>query len=297
MYILITGGTGFIGTALSRYLVNSGYQVTILTRNIPKVKRPLESINYITTLDHAICCYDVIINLAGEPLDQNRWNEKVKYRIYQSRIQMTQNLINYIKGARVKPSLLISGSAIGFYGNGKNAIFKEDSEPGDHSFTHQLCQDWEKVAMKASEYQVRVCLIRTGLVLGKEGGALEKMQMPFKLGLGATLGNGKQWMSWIHIEDVIRIIVYLIQHPHLSGAFNLTTPEPVTNSVFTHQLAKNLKRPSILTLPNFIVKMLFGEMANALLLQGQKVIPEKLTHAGYSFKFPKLADALEDILQ
>ncbi len=297
MHILITGGTGFIGKQISRHFTNIGHQVTILTRNVHKVNQGLESVNYITVLDNIVSPYDVIINLAGESLNKNRWNEKVKNDIYQSRIQTTQKIINYIKTAEVKPQLLISGSAIGFYGSSTDQIFKEDSEPADKGFTHNLCQNWEKIAQEASQHGVRVCLIRTGIVLGKDGGALEKMLTPFKLGLGAQLGNGKQWMSWIHMDDVVMALVYLMNHANLNGAFNLTAPEPVTNKVFTHELAKTLKRPSILVLPNFIVKMMFGEMAEFLLLKGQKVIPEKLLNAGYSFKFDKLANALKDILQ
>jgi uncharacterized protein (TIGR01777 family) len=297
MHILIAGGTGFIGTQISKHFANLGHHITILTRGIHKVNNVSESVNFITELDNTASSYDVIINLAGESLNKNRWNEKVKRDIYQSRIQTTQKIINYIKIAGVKPKLLISGSAIGFYGSSVDKIFKESSESADKGFSHNLCRDWEKIAEEASLYGVRVCLIRTGIVLEKDGGALKEMLTPFKLGLGAQLGNGKQWMSWIHMDDVVIAIEYLINHADLQGAFNLTAPEPVTNKVFTHELAKVLKRPSILVLPNFIVKMMFGEMAEFLLLNGQKVIPEKLIKAGYPFKFSKLEKALKDILE
>jgi uncharacterized protein (TIGR01777 family) len=297
MHILITGGTGFIGTQLSKYLTKLGHKITILTRKLSKTHNHSESVNFITELDNIISSYDVIINLAGEPLNKHRWNEKLKKDLYESRIQTTQKIIEFINSAKIKPKLLISGSAIGYYGSSLDQIFTEDSEPADKGFTHYLCDSWEKVALEASQYGVRVCLMRTGIVLGKNGGALKEMLAPFKLGLGAQLGHGRQWMSWIHMDDVVMAIAYLINHPDLYGPFNFTAPEPVTNKVFTDELAKTLKRPSVFVLPNFFVKMMFGEMAEFLLLRGQKVMPEKLQKAGYSFQFSKLENALKDILQ
>lgn len=296
MHILITGGTGFIGTQISRYFLKLGYQVTILSRNLYKGNNNSESLNFITELSNTTIPYEVIINLAGESLSKKRWNTKVKNDIYESRIKTTNKIIDYIKIADVKPQLLISGSAIGFYGSSPDETFTENSEPADKGFTHTLCYNWEKIALQASQFGVRVCLIRTGIVLGKEGGVLKEMLIPFKLGLGAQMGNGKQWMSWIHMDDVIKSIEYLMNHPDLNGPFNLTSPQPVTNKLFTKELAKSLKRPSILIFPNFIVKIIFGEMGECLLLKGQKVIPERLINAGYSFKYPKLKDALKNIL-
>ena len=234
--------------------------------------------------------------MAGEPLNKNRWNDPVKKVIYDSRIQSTQKIVDYIKTAKVKPKLLVSGSAIGFYGASSTKNFSEDTKPADHSFMHKICADWEAEGIKASEYGVRVCIIRTGIVLDRKKGALAEMVAPFKLGLGTQLGNGKQWMSWIHIDDVVGAIDFLVDNVKLSGPFNLASPGTVTNAQFTKDLAKVLKRPSFLKLPDFMVKLLFREMGEALLLKGQRVIPHNLMKAGYKFKFPTLEEALKDII-
>jgi len=299
MHILIVGGTGFIGSHLCNYFsrqMQPSAQLTILTRSA-QTRSKQNAINYITSLTTEDGPFDVVINLAGEPLDKNRWNEHIKKNIVQSRIQRTRQLIDYIKNVNVKPQLLISGSAIGFYGNSADALFSEDAEPADHGFTHTLCAEWESIARQAEKYGVRVCLIRTGIVLDGKAGALHNMVLPFKLGLGARLGHGKQWMSWIHIQDVIGAITLLIQRQDLHGAFNLVAPEAVTNNEFTHQLAQTLKRPQFLIMPNFVVRILFGEMAQTLLLEGQHVIPRRLLDAGYVFRFATLKEALRDILK
>jgi uncharacterized protein (TIGR01777 family) len=294
MHILINGGTGFIGSKLCEHFNAQGFRVAILTRHIHRADVPKSAI-LIDNLNDEEISYDVIINLAGEPLNKNRWNDRVKKVIYDSRIQSTQNIVDYIKTAKVKPNLLVTSSAIGFYGSSSTKNFSEDTKPADHSFIHKICADLEAEGMKASEYGVRVCIIRTGIVLGKNKGALAELLPPFKLGLGAQLGNGKQWMSWIHIDDVVGVIDFLVQNVELGGPFNLASPGTVTNAQFTKELARALKRPSFLKLPDFMVKLLFGEMGEALLLKGQRVIPHNLMKAGYKFKFPTLEGALEDI--
>lgn len=294
MHILINGGTGFIGSKLCKHFHAQGFTVSILTRNIHRADIP-KSVIVIDHLNDEDISYDVIINLAGEPLNKQRWNDRVKKIIYDSRIQSTQKIVDYIKAAKIKPKLLVSGSAIGLYGASLTKNFSEDTKPADHSFMHKICADWEAEGMKASEYGVRVCIIRTGIVLGKNKGALAEMMPPFKLGLGAQIGHGKQWMSWIHIDDVVEAIDFLVQNIHLSGPFNLVSPETVTNAQFTRELARVMKRPSFLKLPDFMVHLLFGEMGKNLLLQGQRVIPNNLMKAGYKFKFQTLDSALNDI--
>jgi len=296
MKILIVGGSGFIGSALCEYFSKQSKDVSILSRNPNKPKYLPSPVKVITELNSANSSFDVIINLAGLPLNKKRWNDRVKQEIYDSRIQTTAKIIDYIKQADQKPSLLISGSAIGFYGSHEEIIFSEETPPADNGFTHKLCDNWEQTALKAAEYNVRVCLMRTGIVLGENGGALKEMLPPFRLGLGSTLGSGKQWMSWIHMDDVIGAIDFLINHKNLTGAFNFTSPNSVTNAEFSEILAKILHRPCFLSMPELMVKLLFGEMGEILLLKGQNVIPRKLLESGYKFKFPKLQEALTNIL-
>lgn len=296
MHILINGGTGFIGSKLCERFLKLGYQVDILTRGLGECPNVSSSICYKTELDDPTLCYDVIINLSGEPLNKRRWNTDVKNDILSSRVQSTLKIIEFIATCHTKPKLFISGSAIGFYGHSSDLIFREDTPPARDEFIHRLCAEWEDAALKAEEYGVRVCLIRTGIVLDKSHGALAEMLLPFKLGLGAQLGQGTQWMSWVHIADVIGAIEFLIDREDLSGPVNLTSPGVVKNKDFTQTLAKVLNRPSFLTLPSPVVKLMFGEMGEALLLHGQNVIPQKLVDAGYKIKFTVLDTALENIL-
>lgn len=291
MKILITGGTGFIGSALCQYFIRKQYKIYVLTRK--QIKH--EQINFIQDLYNYDLNFDVIINLAGEPLNGQRWSEEVKKNIIASRVKVTKQIIDYIKETLVKPKVLISGSAIGFYGTNENKVFKEDS-CFVSGYTHDLCKIWEDHALYAENYGVRVCLIRTGIVIGNNGGILKSMLKPFKYGVGMQFGDGKQWMSWIHLKDVIKIIDFLVQHEELSGPFNLTAPNPVNNKIFTDTLAEILNRPRFVTLPRVATKLIFGEMGERLILQGQNVIPSKLIKAGYKFEFTSLKPALLNIL-
>ena len=297
MKILIVGGSGFIGQQLCTHFAKNGIEVDILTRSLNNKKAFNNLVNFITELTPEDGVYEVIINLAGEPLNKHRWNDEVKKNIYESRIKTTKKLIDFIANIESKPKLLISGSAIGFYGNNSDSIFTENSNYTNDGFTHKLCHDWETIANQASNYGVRVCIMRTGIVLYMNGGALKEMIPAFNLCFGGQLGDGKQWMSWIHMDDVVGAVEFLIQNESLNGPFNFTAPEAVTNKEFTNELASSLNRPCFLSIPDFMVEIIFGEMGKTLLLQGQRVIPDKLIKAGYKFKFPTLSNALKNILK
>lgn len=293
MNILITGGTGFIGSKLcSRLLENNNkHYVVVMTRHPEETKGDVYGISDLKQIKDGVS-FDVVINLTGEPIANKRWSNLQKQRITNSRIDTTQKLIDYFKTLENKPKLFISGSAIGYYGvSVSNDSFNEEAL-GDESFSSQLCQQWEAVASEAETLGIRTCILRTGIVIGKEGGALKKMLLPFKLGLGGRIGNGSQWMSWIHLEDIIGIILYCIDHEEVSGAVNATAPNPVTNIFFTKTLGKVLKRKTLLPMPSIVVKLLMGQMGEELLLTGKKVLPEKITKEGYNFKYTQLEEAL-----
>ena len=295
MKILITGGTGFIGSALCSRLIEENHDVVVLSRHSETIKIPALGIAKLELLNGDVY-FDVVINLAGEPIANKRWTNKQKQRILSSRIDTTRKLIEYFKITEHKPKVLISASAIGYYGIGEtNEAINEDAS-GDESFSSQLCQQWEAVALEAEILGVRTCLLRTGIVLGKSGGALSKMLLPFKLGLGGKIGPGKQWMSWIHLDDLVGIILYCIDHDELNGPVNGTSPNPVTNEVFTKTLGKVLKRPTILTMPAIVVKILMGQMGEELLLAGKNILPVKILNAGYRFKYEKLEKALLSVI-
>ena len=298
MKILITGGTGLIGSNLCLSLIKK-YQnidITIFTRNALLTRTSSNTqIKYIDNFNNLDTDYNVIINLAGEPINKGRWTDNKKSSILSSRIDITKKLIEYISKLEKKPELLISGSAIGFYGSHQAQIFTEDSKAADDGFTHQLCKTWENIANQAKDYGVRVVNLRTGIVLAKKGGMLKEMLLPFKLGLGCQIGDGNAWMSWIHIKDLCNIIIWIINNENIEGPVNGVAPNPVQNRDFSKILAKALSRPMFLTMPSFIVKIIFGEMGETLLLNGQKVLPNKITKAGYSFEFDSLKKALDNI--
>lgn len=297
MKILITGGTGFIGKALTEKLLALDHAVTILSRSPEKVQplfsanvQVLGSIDEIAPLSH----FDVIINLAGAPIFDKRWSEQRKNEIRASRIDLTQHLVRAISRMEVKPRLLISGSAIGFYGNQGDMGLNEDS-PAKADFSNSLCQDWEKSALQAEAHGVRVCLMRTGLVLGPGGGILARMLLPFKWGLGGKIGDGQQWMSWVHRDDWINIALAMIENPKMQGPYNATAPNPVRNNEFTRTLADCLNRPALLPIPAWILKFGLGEMSE-LVLGSQKVLPAKLLKQGFEFKHTDLSEALKHSL-
>ncbi len=294
MNLLITGGTGFIGTALCSHLSDQ-HDITLKTRYPKTISGNIKGISSLSQLAPTKV-FDVVINLAGEPIANKRWSKNQKRKIIDSRINGTEELVNFFKNSKEKPSLLISGSAIGYYGVGSTNETIDEDNSGDKSFSSSLCTTWENTAMQAESLGIRTCTLRTGIVLGKNGGALKKMLLPFKLGLGGRIGTGNQWMSWIHIDDLIGIINYCIEHKDLHGPINGTAPNPTSNAEFTKILSKTLKRPAFFHLPSPIIKFLAGEMGEELLLAGKKVVPSKILAAGYNFKYAYLEEALSNIL-
>ncbi|WP_424945837.1 TIGR01777 family oxidoreductase [Candidatus Spongiihabitans sp.] len=295
MRILVTGGTGFIGQALLKKFTQQGHVIIVLTRQAIALNTQKQSSNitYIKSLDEIgnQNKIDVIINLAGEPIAGKRWSEKQKQLLVHSRVGVTEQLVGLIRRLEAPPECLLSASAIGYYGAQNDRALDEHSEVHDE-FTHRLCQRWEQAARQAEELDVRVCIMRLGIVLGPGGGALGKMLPAFRLGLGGKLGSGEQVMSWIHRSDVIAVVEYLMNSNELHGVFNLTSPQPVTNAEFAKQLGRALSRPSVFSMPGFAVKLLFGEMGDRLLLHGQRVIPKRLLDNGFALEYEHLNDAL-----
>lgn len=303
MNILMTGATGLIGSALASALVkkyqNNNVKLTVVSRTLEKRKNlPLCEVKLLDDIDeHTIAQQNVIINLAGEPIADKRWSTQQKENIINSRIEVTKKLANLIQHTKTPPHTFISGSAIGYYGRqAPEKIIKEDFKEVNNEFSHQLCAMWEAEALKAQSTQTRVCLLRTGIVLDKNKGALAKMLPAFKMGGGAVMADGKQMMSWIHIDDMVNAILHIIECQSLSGPINLTAPYPVSNIAFSKILANTLNRPCLLKFPACILKFMFGEMAD-LFIHGQQVIPDKLQASGYQYRFEKIEVALENILQ
>jgi hypothetical protein len=295
MKVAISGVTGLLGTALRSSLTSDGHDVIALSRR-PSLP-PLETITWDVANGRfdasALEGLDAVVHLAGEPVAQ-RWNETTKKNIRQSRIGSTRLLIEGLRSLKNPPKVLVSASAVGFYGDGGDAALDESSPPGD-GFLPDVCQEWEKTTMEALGLGIRAACMRTGIVLSTKGGALAQMLPPFKLGLGGPLGNGAQWMPWVHIDDIVGAFRFVIQNDDLVGAVNGTSPNPVTNTDFTKALGQALHRPAFLPVPGFALKILFGEMSQ-ILLEGQRVEPKKLLTTGYEFKYPHLPEALEDIL-
>jgi len=297
MNILITGGTGFIGTALTKSLIRKGHQLTVLSRDPDKVTTifgagvaALADVRELTP----DASFQAVINLAGAPIFDARWSEERKQLLRNSRIELTTKLVEQMAHMEVKPQVFISGSAIGYYGDQGDTILTEQSAVRP-DFSQQLCADWEAAASQAEQYGIRVCLIRTGLVIGEGGGILQRMLLPFRLGLGGRLGDGTQWMSWIHRQDWIAIAEAMVADASMQGAYNATAPNPVTNTEFTQILAACLKRPALLPVPAFLLKTLLGEMSE-LVLGSQRVIPERLLAQGFEFQHTDLAGAINQAL-
>ncbi len=296
MKIFITGGTGLIGSALIDALLEKRYEVTVHTRNIAKALKKLgNKVGYNSSLDinGILDGYDAVINLAGASIAGGRWTKKRKELLCNSRLKITEKLAELIRNSTNPPSIFISGSAIGYYGAQKDNVVTEETTP-HNEFTYRLCHRWESAAKEAQSSRTRVCLLRAGIVLSSAGGMLPKMALPFNLGLGSVLGNGNQFIPWIHIQDMVNGIVYLLENSHAQGPFNMTSPNPVTNSIFSKQLAQVLHRPCLFRIPSFIISGAMGEMST-LVLDGQRAVPDRLTGIGYRFLYEDIDEALQDI--
>jgi len=297
MHVLVTGGTGFIGKALCTELLKRHHQVSVLTRDVRKARELPFGCRVAATLDRVEGPVDGIINLAGENLAAHRWTAERRQLFIDSRVQTTRKLIEFITRARQRPQVLVSGSAIGWYGARGDDTLEENSPGGGlEEYPAQLCRAWEAESRRAEKLGLRVCIVRTGIVLAGDGGPLAKMLPAFRMGLGGRLGDGRQWMSWIHREDLVAVLIWLLENPTCQGTWNGTAPLPVTNAEFAQQLGLALQRPARLPMPGWLLRLLVGGMAE-LLLTGQKVIPRRLIEAGFRFRHPRLPAALAAIFR
>ncbi len=301
--MIITGGTGFIGRPLSQRFNNKDYEVICLTRNASLAKEKWGNrVKFVDWNGRNAVGWggyaegaSAIINLAGDNIAAGRWNEKKKQRIIQSRLHAGEAVVKAVKSVKKKPSVVIQASAIGFYGNRGDELLDEASSSGE-GFLGEVTRKWEASTQEVETEGVRRVVIRTGMVLGKDGGALVRLVQPFRFFLGGHVGNGEQWNSWIHLEDVIQSILFLMERNDLSGPFNLTAPRALKNKDFCREIGEVLGRPSWFPAPGFLLKLLFGELAKETLLSGQRVLPKRLEDSGYDFIFPETKKALADIL-
>lgn len=298
MHTLITGGTGFIGLELVASLLRDGHAVSVLTRDTDAARKRLPAgVNVVADLS-CLTRVDAVVNLAGQNLGAERWTQARKLAFRESRIGLTHQLVDWMEGLEQRPAVFVSGSAIGWYGPRGDETLTEDCRHGD-DFSARLCLDWEAAALKAEALAVRVCRLRTGIVLGRSGpaggGALAQMLPAFRLGGGGPMGSGRQWMSWIHIADHVALMRWLIDSASAQGAYNGTAPTPVTNAEFARTLGAALHRPAVLPMPGFALKLIVGEMAE-ILLTGQRVLPQRSLDQGFRFRFPTLTAALADVL-
>jgi uncharacterized protein len=297
MKVLITGSSGLIGKALQRSFREKGYEMLLASRSEPKNENSI----YWDAVDgfaqpERLEGVDAVVHLAGESISGLRWTDEKKKAIRDSRVLGTRSVVNAISKLQDRPRVLVCASAVGFYGERGDEELTESSAAGDEFLSH-VAKEWESEARRAEDAGIRTVLLRSGIVLSKNGGALGTMLTPFKLGVGGVIGSGKQWMSWISLEDEVEIINFAIENENLRGAVNAVSPNPVTNHDFTKTLGDVLYRPTFLPLPEFAVSMIFGEMGDALLLASTKALPKRLLDAGFQFKYPELKPAIEHAVE
>ncbi|MCA1066224.1 TIGR01777 family oxidoreductase [Rossellomorea sp. AcN35-11] len=299
MKIAITGGTGFVGQALTAELIEHHHEVLILTRN-PDKHEDRQGVRYVKWLsdgakpEEELEGISVFVNLAGESINSGRWTDDRKKRIINSRIHSTQEVINIMKALNKKPKCLINASAIGYYPSSKTNTYTEASTETADDFLGETVQVWEKEAEKANQLGIRVAYSRFGIILGKEDGALPRIALPYIMFVGGTVGSGDQWMSWVHVKDIARAIHFIAETDSISGPVNVTAPSPVTMKEFGKTLGAVLGRPHWIPVPSFALKVAMGEMS-VLVLEGQKVLPSVLSEQGFSFEYPELKSALIDL--
>ncbi|MCH1627530.1 TIGR01777 family oxidoreductase [Fredinandcohnia quinoae] len=301
MKIAIAGGTGFVGEALANYFLDKNHTVYILTRNASRYTSSkrlhyLEWLSPTSAPEHDLQDIDAFINLAGESLNSGRWTKVRKQRIVDSRITATKEVIRILKALDKKPECLINASAIGVYGTSVDETFTEDPTQVGTDFLADTVSKWEEEAQKASGLGIRTVFARFGVILGKDDGALPRMVLPYRFFIGGTVGVGNQWLSWIHIIDVVKSIEFLIENQDISGPVNLTSPDPKQMKPFGKAIGKVLGRPHWLPVPGFALKLLLGEMS-ILVLEGQKVLPKKLQENHYPFTYVRLEDAIQNLLK
>ncbi len=298
--ILITGGTGFIGKHLCDRLIKEDHTLYILTRNKKMngtgnghAKFYLNNLSQIQNID-----IDIVINLAGETIAQ-RWTDNAKHTIYNSRIATTRDIVHFMRSKQTLPTLFISGSAVGYYGVNHHKTFTEENGPStiNSQFASSLCKAWEDEASHAADLGIRTVFLRIGPVLEKDGGMLAKLLPSFRLCLGSQIGDGRQWLSWIDRDDLIELILFIIHQKNIDGPVNATSPNPVTNKEFSLALAEALHRPCFLKTPEFVFKLIFDQMAEEIMLNGQKVLPEKASHYGFEFSYPTIQQSFLKILR
>ena len=290
MKVFVTGGTGLIGRALVKRLLTEGHDITVLTRQT--LDSP-EAVTYINSIDDLKTRQDIVVNLAGAGLADRRWSPAYKKEIRASRIDLTQALVSRLRNIGM-PDVFISGSAIGFYGESKEREFSETDQVGG-GFSAKLCHDWEASVSDVGSQTTRCVLLRTGVVLDKALGAYPEMTRSFRFGLASWMGQGDHWLSWIHLADMVGAIMHCIQNEAVSGAVNMTAPNPVTHRTFSDELRSVTTTVMGVGMPDWVMRLMVGEMADELLLTGQRVMPTKLLSTGYDFRFCKLKDAVADL--
>jgi len=294
MRVLITGASGLVGRELQKSFAAKGYDMLLASRSEPADEQHIQwTVEEGFAEPEKLEGLDAVVHLAGENVSGLRWTEEKKRSIRDSRVLGTRNVVTAISKLKNRPKVFVASSAIGFYGERGDEEITESSAAGDN-FLAEVSKAWESESRRAEDAGIRTVLLRTGIVLTKEGGALGTMLTPFKLGVGGVVGSGKQWMSWISMEDHIAVINYVIENENIRGAVNSVSPNPVTNEEFTKTLGEVLYRPTFLPLPEFAVSMVFGEMGDALLLASTKVLPKRLEDAGFQFKYPQLKPAIEN---